>query len=274
MLEHENFKLVDTSFNGIYIGCVEDNNDPDQLGRVRVRILGLHTEKKVQTAEEGIPTDELPWAIPVNPITGGSVSGLGLNGIPVNGSWVAIFFIGGSHLTPAYFGSIGGFANSAADTTKGFNDPDGVYPKLLNQPDWNKYARGSIVDRGATVGVEPSNQAAPTYPNNTVLETPDDGIIVEHDSTPNKERWQIFHKKSKSYIVINPDGSIVTKANGKTYHISSGKNITYSSEGIELQVGAIPLTVELDGVVTKQCVCAFTLGPHPEASTVVLASKQ
>ena len=35
-------------FNGFtwWIGVVEDNNDPEKLGRVRVRCLGLHTENK------------------------------------------------------------------------------------------------------------------------------------------------------------------------------------------------------------------------------------
>ena len=27
-----------------FVGVVEDRNDPDQLGRVRVRCLGFHTE--------------------------------------------------------------------------------------------------------------------------------------------------------------------------------------------------------------------------------------
>ena len=38
-------------------GVVEDRLDPRKLGRVRVRILGLHTEEK-----DKIPTSDLPWA--------------------------------------------------------------------------------------------------------------------------------------------------------------------------------------------------------------------
>lgn len=41
---------------------------------------------------------------------------------------------------------------------------------------------------------------------------------------------------------------------------------------IELGDGT-PLQAALDGVVTKQCVCAFTGGPHPMASTFIKAKK-
>ena len=45
-------------------GVVEDRFDPLKLGRVRVRILGLHTDNK-----KLIPTEDLPWAFPISPIT-------------------------------------------------------------------------------------------------------------------------------------------------------------------------------------------------------------
>ena len=34
-----------------FTGVVEDRDDPDQLGRVRVRILGYHTEDKIHCVE-------------------------------------------------------------------------------------------------------------------------------------------------------------------------------------------------------------------------------
>jgi len=40
-----------------YIGVIEDRHDPEQTGRFRVRVLGLHTEDKVL-----LPTADLPWA--------------------------------------------------------------------------------------------------------------------------------------------------------------------------------------------------------------------
>lgn len=43
-----------------WIGTVEDRKDPLELGRCRVRIFGSHTDNL-----ELIPTEDLPWAVPV-----------------------------------------------------------------------------------------------------------------------------------------------------------------------------------------------------------------
>ena len=40
-----------------FFGIVEDRNDPLNLGRVRVRIFGRHSDNK-----QLIPTESLPWA--------------------------------------------------------------------------------------------------------------------------------------------------------------------------------------------------------------------
>ena len=47
--------LLSQSYFGI--GIVEDNNDPEKFGRVRVRIFDIHGNDKVR-----IPTDKLPFA--------------------------------------------------------------------------------------------------------------------------------------------------------------------------------------------------------------------
>ena len=47
-----------------FTGVVEDRNDPDALGRVRVRCLGFHTDDL-----SDIPTASLPWAHVMHPVT-------------------------------------------------------------------------------------------------------------------------------------------------------------------------------------------------------------
>lgn len=101
-------------------GVVEDNLDPLKLGRCRVRILGFHTEDKKE-----IPTDRLPWAFPIQPITSAAISGIGHSptGL-VPGSWVVGFFRDGANAQePVILGSIGGIPEDKADNRKGFNDP-------------------------------------------------------------------------------------------------------------------------------------------------------
>ena len=70
------------------MGVVEDRQDPKHLGRVRVRCLGYHTEDLIK-----LPTSDLPWAHPMNPITSATVSGIGQTPLGVvEGTWVVGFF--------------------------------------------------------------------------------------------------------------------------------------------------------------------------------------
>lgn len=250
MFSHEELKTINTKFEGIYSAVVEDNNDPNKAGRVRIRIMGLHTSKKEKNDSEGIPVDELPWAIPGNPIFGGSVSGLGMSGVPVQGSIVAIFFLAGNHNHPIYFASIPGFPATQPDTSKGFSDPDGIYPEYLDEPDWNREARADGTEtlkdlKDANLETfEPNSPSAPEYPHNIVLETPGDGIIVEYDSTPNAERYHIFHKASKAYIEIGPNGDMVMKSTGDKYEISAkGRKVFIKENDIQQIDGGLDITV-------------------------------
>ena len=87
-----------------YTGVVEDRMDPLKLGRCKVRIIGLHTESKVD-----LPTDDLPWAYPMQPITSAGISGIGHAPVgPVEGSWVVVIFADEDQQQPMMIGTIGG----------------------------------------------------------------------------------------------------------------------------------------------------------------------
>ena len=60
--------------SNFFTGVVEDRNDPLQVGRVRVRIYGLHTDDKSL-----IGTPDLPWCDVLMPTSTASLSGLGLS---------------------------------------------------------------------------------------------------------------------------------------------------------------------------------------------------
>ena len=69
-----------------YTGIIEANNDPLRIGRVRVRVLGVHHP---EVSEQ--PTEDLPWAHVVQ--IGGAGSGLGFHSVPEIGTWVLCGFL-------------------------------------------------------------------------------------------------------------------------------------------------------------------------------------
>ena len=108
-------------------GCVEDRHDPLYLGRCKIRILGWHTEDK-----SDMPTESLPWAYPVQPITSAAQTGVGISPTgPVEGTWVIGFFRDGQEgQDPMFFGTLGGIPEVPADSNQGFFDPRGSYPEV------------------------------------------------------------------------------------------------------------------------------------------------
>jgi len=120
-----------------FYGVVEDRQDPYLIGRVRVRCFGHHTGDKTE-----LPTEDLPWAQVMLPVTSAGISGIGQSptGL-VEGSHVFGFFRDGeARQEPVVMGSLPGYPANLADTTKGFNDPLGEYPRHVNAPDTSQLA--------------------------------------------------------------------------------------------------------------------------------------
>lgn len=92
----------------IYVGVVENRDDPLQLGRCQVRIVGLHTEDKT-----ALPTSDLPWAYPMQPISSAAMNGIGWTPVGVvPGTWVVILFQDEDCQMPIMLGSLGGIPQS------------------------------------------------------------------------------------------------------------------------------------------------------------------
>lgn len=89
----------------IYTGVIENRQDPLKLGRCQVRIVGIHTHDK-----SVLPTEDLPWAYPMQPITSAAISGIGTTPLgPVEGTWVVLMFRDPDDMQqPIMIGSVGG----------------------------------------------------------------------------------------------------------------------------------------------------------------------
>jgi len=244
-------------------GVVEDRMDPLKLGRLRVRILGIHTELKNK-----IPTAELPWAYPIMPITSASMNGIGDTPVgPVEGTWVVGFFRDGQNCQePVVFGTIGGIPQERSNPRLGFSDPFDYYPqdRYIKEPDTNRLARAEKItetivqqkkdkaikepipvalekvsnnggprDQGDdTSWVEPDPIYDAKYPFNKVFQT-QSGHIKEWDDTKDKTRIHEYHGLGTFYEVyeVNDGGekkaNKLTKINGDNFSIIVGDDNIY-----------------------------------------------
>jgi len=126
-----------------FTGVVEDRNDPDKLGRVRVRCVGYHTDNI-----QKIPTSDLPWAWVMMPTTSSALNGIGESpSFIVEGSWVIGFWRDPQTMQePIIMGTLPGVPSVSPNKDKGFNDqredPDyGPYPITIEESDTNRLAR-------------------------------------------------------------------------------------------------------------------------------------
>jgi hypothetical protein len=226
----------------LFFGVVEANVDPEKLGRCKVRIVGDHIQDKSE-----IPSDDLPWAVPMMPSNSSSMDGIGDSptGIML-GSWVVVCYIDGKDKQqPIILGTIPGMQTNPPNAGIGFNDPKGMFPNKVGEPSTNVAARGttgkhagnhpSIQPRKINVlhGIltaadqwsEPSTPAEPVYPYNKVWEGPHNtaadacewGHLEEWDSTPGAERYFRQHKTSQNFLEIHPDGKEVRKIHGDNF---------------------------------------------------------
>ncbi len=124
-----------------YRGVVEDNLDPEKLGRVKVRIWGLHTENNENSGEsfEFIQTDDLPWAEVMGGVEFGLIGGVGLSTVLRQGTWVWIILDHDNPNKPIIVGTIIGnvVPRDFYSAGQGFNDKDEEYPFLCrnDEPD-------------------------------------------------------------------------------------------------------------------------------------------
>ena len=112
-----------------FYGIVEDRQDPLKVGRVRVRIHGIHTDDKLLIASA-----DLPWCQVILPTTSAGLSGLGTGHGLVEGSTVFGYFRDKAKQDPIVLGVAAGIPQAGYKETstdelitrsieKGFNDP-------------------------------------------------------------------------------------------------------------------------------------------------------
>lgn len=93
-----------------YTGVIEDRRDPLMLGRVRARVVGLHTSDK------GIlKTSDLPWANVMMPANSASMNGIGWSPTGIlPGTWCVVVFLDENQQIPLVIGTLCGIPQTAS----------------------------------------------------------------------------------------------------------------------------------------------------------------
>ena len=234
-----------------FTGVVEDRNDPNKVGRVRVRALGHHTSNTTI-----LPTSDLPWAHTMLPSTSAGISGLGHSATGlVEGSWVLGYFRDGmDRQEMIVLGTLPGYPAELSQAG-GFYDPNAVYPKYKDEPDVNRLAvndenkphlANTLRTATRITGIATADFNAFTNPDGTSVESSDgdtfdqpeipynasypfnnvyeseSGHLMEYDDTSGAERIHQRHRTGTSYE-IDASGNKVEIIKGESYRLLSNK---------------------------------------------------
>jgi hypothetical protein len=128
------------------------------------------------------------------------------------------------------------------DPNKGFQDPNGKYPKYKNEQDTNRLAYGNNLGRTIVIEKEAARKTdvrianggtwdqSPVpynavYPYNKVTQT-ESGHIMEWDDTPEAERINIHHK-SGTFTETDANGTQVNRIVGDGFEIMERNGFVY-----------------------------------------------
>lgn len=225
--------MSDLGYDGLlwFMGVVEDRDDPQRMGRVRVRCFNIHPQDK-----EAVPTDDLPWSYLISGTFTADVKPPKLN------TWVFGFFVDGKDAQhPMIIGALNGMPTqlpklasngqiySFGDVVDQDDMPD------IYEPDMPKLARAEKIEetsvltknliskeefktadgKGWNIPKSPYNAE---YPHNRVYES-SSGHVMEFDDTKGNERINIFHKEG-TWIEIDSVGNMTIVSSGKKTDVS------------------------------------------------------
>ena len=256
-----------------FIGVVEDANDPEQAGRVKVRCFGVHTPDKTI-----LPTGDLPWASIMSPTSSANMRGINspVHSLMPGSNVIGFFMDGNAAQYPFVLGSLPGLMpdviGSSETTYATLSRTNNFIP---GENDYGVLATDNIIDdeidhpmisdmdgtrttkvtcaRPAQLGdTDPdfypeSFYESPTwdepygrgsnnrgsYPFTKTVESVA-GHVVETDDDPNFPRLLWYHKDG-TYEEFTPNGRKL-RVKGNNYEITLGNNNIYIDGNCNLTV--------------------------------------
>ena len=212
----------------LYRALVENNTDPEEIGRVQVRIYGVHSFNE-ERGEEGGTTESLPWAEVIGGNDFGLLDGVGVSSILRNNTLVWVLFEEGDVNKPIVLGVIKGKQNDQSDIAK--------------------VSRGDLTDgtierknNNLMSSTTPPEQAqtASEYGKSTTIKT-ESGGMLEFDDTEGNVRVQLIDSNG-NYLQMSIDSYIEKAVSNKidyimkNYYVNSiGSTRILSKMGVHIE---------------------------------------
>lgn len=160
-----------------WVGQVTNVKDPDQSGRVQVRVFGRHDD------EEAIPDSDLPWAMPLQPVTSAAFGKVGTAPLGLlRGSKVIGFWADADQQLPVIMGSFGKSGDPKDEET--FDGAEDIDTETGSIP-------AAATNQSPPIDINPYSTLFPAR------------VTINQINDPNADPMELVGKYKKSVGVVN-----------------------------------------------------------------------
>ena len=207
-------KQVQKKYYGKFRGFVVDNQDPEKLGRLKVKVPSVLGET------------ETGWALPCFPF--GGLAGHGLFLVPEVDAQLWIEFEEGELSRPIWTGT---FFQKSADVPAEATEGDGTKTRLLKTPGGHVLRFDDETDK---------EKFQLLHPGGTEIAIDEKGILTLTDQGGSK-------------VTLDPDAGklIVEDSNGNTLTMDSSGTVVEDKNGNKIEMAAAGINVEGQKIVVK-----------------------
>ena len=190
-------KSEDEYVNMVFMGVVEDIQDPRKEGRCKVRVISMH--------EDAIATEDLPWAYPAQKSTIFGANGAGSISIPKKGAMVIVKFNNGNIYSPEYY-SIHELAQDVKDELN--SEYEGSHILLFDSDEklkiWFTPNKGMTISiKDTFINIDLNNNIRLKSTNKVIVESP--RIELGTDAVESVIKGDAFLKAFNSHTHPGPN---------------------------------------------------------------------
>jgi len=176
-IERKDF-FKDNVRDGNYCGKVVDIEDPLKIGRIKVEVFGFF---------DNLDVEFIPWATPLNNVTGGSDTGGGFFSVPKLDAVVDIKFDNGNVYCPQYASQQKISEELKTEVSSSYENAHSLIYDTTTDGGIKIYfteSTGLMMDyKSTTINIKPDNTIIINNPNGDKIELVNDGNATVETST-------------------------------------------------------------------------------------------